>query len=147
MKSLIEPQVIRALYEASQAGVKIDLIVRGICALRPGIKGVSTNIRVRSIIGRFLEHTRIFYFENGGDTRIYLSSADWMGRNFFNRVETSFPIEDPDAKNHVFKEGLQLYLSDNSEAWILKSDGTYEAPKSPAKASVAQDNLLELLAS
>ena len=126
MNQLIEPAVIQALYRASQAGVRIRLVVRGICALRPGVKGVSENISVRSVLGRFLEHTRIFLFENGGAPRIYLSSADWMGRNFFSRVETCFPIEDEKCRKTVVKEGLTPYLRDNTQAWLLRSDGRYE---------------------
>jgi len=116
MNSLLEPQIIRALYEASCAGVKIDLIVRGVCALRPGIPGVSENIRVRSIIGRFLEHTRIFYFRNNGKQDIYLSSADWMDRNFFRRIEVCFPILNQRLKRRVIAEGLRPYLKDNLQA-------------------------------
>jgi polyphosphate kinase len=142
MNSVIEPQVIQALYRASQAGVEVDLVVRGICALRPGIKGVSSNIRVRSIIGRFLEHTRVFQFDNGGDPIIYLSSADWMGRNFFNRVETCFPIEDPALKKRILKE-CRLYMADNSQAWELASDGRYRKAETPSGKRVsAQETLL-----
>lgn len=124
MNALVEPQIIEALYRASQAGVEIDLIVRGVCALRPGIEGVSERIRVRSIIGRFLEHTRVFVFENG-DPQVYLSSADWMGRNFFSRVETCFPILDPALARRIVGE-LGLYLADNCQAWELQADGTYQ---------------------
>ena len=126
MNALTEEEVIRALYSASQAGVKIQLIIRGVCLLRPGIKGVSENITVRSIIGRFLEHPRIFYFLNNGNSHLYCSSADWMDRNFFRRVEACFPIEDPKLNQRVFKQGLMLYLSDNTQAWILQSDGSYK---------------------
>ncbi len=146
MNSLVEPQIIQALYRASQAGVKIDLIVRGVCALRPGVKGFSENIKVRSIIGRFLEHTRIFYFENGEDALLYLSSADWMGRNFFNRVETCFPVEDEELKRRILREGLQNYRTDNCQAWILQSDGGYKPVKSQGRRRSAQDNLLAALA-
>ena len=143
MNSLIEPQIIQALYRASQAGVKIDLIVRGVCALKPGVKGVSDNISVRSIVGRFLEHTRVFYFENGGAQDVYLSSADWMGRNFFNRVETCFPVLDPALKKRVVTEAFVRYLGDNSQAWTLQPDGSYRAPKAPAdKRKSAQEQLL-----
>ncbi|MEE4380687.1 MAG: polyphosphate kinase 1, partial [Pseudomonadales bacterium] len=115
MNSLVEPQMIQALYAASQAGVRIDLIVRGICSLRPGVAGVSETIQVRSIIGRFLEHTRIFYFENGDDEeRVYLSSADWMERNFFRRVETCFPVEDRRLRQRIIEESLENYLADNT---------------------------------
>ena len=146
MNALIEPQVIQALYKASQAGVAIDLIVRGICSLRPGIKGVSDNIRVRSLIGRFLEHTRIFYFENDGTPRIYLSSADWMGRNFFSRVEVCFPIEDENARRSILEEGLDLYLADNANAWELNPDGSYQRAKAKGERVCAQERLLGLLA-
>lgn len=148
MNSLIEPKIIEALYKASQAGVKIDLIVRSACCLRPGIKGVSDNIQVRAIVGRFLEHTRIFYFANGDEEpHIYCSSADWMDRNFFHRVETCFPIEDPALRNHVINDGLMQYLSDNTQAWVLHEDGTYKKIKHGSqKARCAQQNLLEKLA-
>jgi polyphosphate kinase len=126
MNALVEPSIIEALYRASQAGVKIDLIVRGICSLRPGIKGVSENIHVRSIIGRFLEHSRVYYFHNNGDFQLYCSSADWMDRNFFRRVETCFPIEDKRMMRKVLEEGLLNYLSDNTQSWILQSDGSYK---------------------
>lgn len=147
MNSLIEPQIIQALYAASQAGVKVELIVRGICALRPGVKGVSDNIRVRSIIGRFLEHTRVFCFENAGKRVVYLSSADWMGRNFFSRVETCFPIENKKLKARVFDETITNYLADNAQAFELDCDGHYQRVqpgKDKAKRNVAQENLLEL---
>ncbi len=124
MNSLVEPQAIRALYAASCAGVQIDLVVRGICCLRPGVSGVSENIRVRSIVGRFLEHTRVFHFAGGGAPEIYLASADWMDRNFFRRVETCFPVERGPLYDRVERE-LSLYLADNSNAWLLGADGTY----------------------
>jgi len=144
MNSLIEPQVIQALYRASQAGVQVDLVVRGICALRPGVKGVSENIRVRSIVGRFLEHTRVFYFENS-DPGLYLSSADWMGRNFFNRVETCFPVLDDPLAQRIMGD-CKLYLEDNCQAWLLQSDGTYVQQKAPAnKRRCAQELLMEKL--
>jgi polyphosphate kinase len=123
MNSLVEPEIIKALYRASVAGVEVDLIVRGVCALRPGVAGVSERIRVRSIIGRFLEHTRVFVFENG-DPQVYLSSADWMGRNFFSRVETCFPVLDAAQVRRIVNE-LALYLADNCQAWELQSDGSY----------------------
>lgn len=141
MNSLVEPQVIQALYRASRAGVKIDLVVRGICALRPGIRGVSANIRVRSVIGRFLEHTRVFHFENGGDPKLYLSSADWMGRNFFNRVETCFPIEDQVIRRRILAE-CRLYLTDNSQAWQLGADGSYVRVRASGARKCAQETLL-----
>ena len=148
MNSLLEPQIISALYLASQCGVKIDLIVRGVCALRPGIAGVSENIRVRSVVGRFLEHSRIFYFHDDGAQRLFLSSADWMQRNFFRRVETCFPILDPKLKRRVIREGLDVYLSDNMQAWEMNAGGAFErkAPRRGTKLHCAQVELLEELA-
>ena len=145
MNALIEPQIIRALYQASQAGVEIELIVRGICCLRPGIPGVSDNIRVRSIVDRFLEHTRVFYFHNEGDYDLYLSSADWMGRNFFQRVEVCFPIEDQSLRKRILQESLELYLADNTQAWLLNKDGEYRRakPSGGHKPRSAQATLLE----
>jgi polyphosphate kinase len=147
MNSLVEPEVIMALYEASQAGVKIDLIVRGVCALRPGVKGLSENIQVRSVIGRFLEHTRVFYFYNDDQQDLYLASADWMDRNFFRRIEVCFPVRDKKLKKRVFKEGLQMYLQDNTQAWQMGEDGHYqiEPPRRAAK-HCAQLALLQDLA-
>ena len=144
MNALVEPTIIEALYNASQAGVRIDLIVRGICCLKPGIKGISDNINVRSIVGRFLEHTRIYYFLNNGEENLYLSSADWMDRNFFRRVETCFPIEEKRMKKKVLKEGIMNYLADNTQSWILQSDGRYKK-SSPGNSKVrnAQIQLLE----
>src|SRR5438477_241650 len=147
MNALIEPKVIETLYRASQAGVKIDLIVRGVCSLRPGIPGLSENIRVRSVIGRFLEHSRIFYFLNGGEDDLYLSSADWMGRNFFGRIELCFPVLDRRIKERVIQEGLKPYLSDNSQAWEMDSDGNYQRRKSRGRIPrSAQEQLLAMLA-
>jgi polyphosphate kinase len=147
MNALLEPEVISALYEASKAGVEIDLLVRGVCALKPGIPGISENIRVRSIVGRFLEHSRVFYFHNGGAEDVYLSSADWMDRNFFRRVEISFPVLDPKLKKRVINEGLKPYFEDNCQAWEMDQDGQYHL-QSPhrGKPQVAQEMLLELLA-
>jgi len=146
MNALLEPKVINALYEASQAGVKIDLIVRGVCALRPGIKGVSDNIRVRSILGRFLEHSRVFYFHNGGAEDVYLASADWMDRNFFRRIETCFPVLEPKLKRRVINEGLKPYLRDNNKAWLMRPDGSFERARRRGKPFEAQPYLLQLLA-
>lgn len=126
MNALVEPNIIRALYRASQAGVKIDLIIRGVCCLRPGIPNVSDNISVRSIVGRFLEHSRVFYFHNNGDTQIYCASADWMDRNFFRRVEVAFPIEGKMLRKRLIQETLAAYLQDDMQAWILRSDGQYQ---------------------
>ena len=147
MNALLEPAIIRALYEASQAGVKVDLIVRGVCALRPGVPGLSENIRVRSIIGRFLEHTRIFYFRNNLAHNVYLSSADWMDRNFFRRIEVCFPVLDKKLKKRVIDEGLKVYLQDNFQAWDMDSNGHYRA-KAPRRSipKCAQSLLLQQLA-
>ncbi|OIO60056.1 MAG: polyphosphate kinase 1 [Alphaproteobacteria bacterium CG_4_10_14_0_2_um_filter_63_37] len=125
MNALTEPKVIEALYKASNAGVKITLIVRGVCCLRPGVPGVSENIEVRSVIGRFLEHTRIFVFGNGGDPLIYCGSADWMDRNFFRRIETVFPIENPAFKKRILEEILGSYLADTQQSWRLDGGGQY----------------------
>lgn len=147
MNSLLEPQIIQAMYDASQAGVKIDLIVRGVCTLKPGIKGLSDNIRVRSIIGRFLEHTRIFYFRNNLEHNVYLSSADWMDRNFFRRIETCFPILDKKLKKQVIDEGLKTYLADNMQAWEMNAEGDYHRKKirNSTKKQAAQLTLLQRL--
>jgi polyphosphate kinase len=126
MNALNEPQVMRALYVASQAGVQIDLIVRGACALRPGVPGVSENIRVRSIVGRFLEHHRVYWFGNDGNPDLFCASADWLERNLLRRVETGFPILDPDIAVRVRSESLDNYLADNLNAWALREDGSYE---------------------
>ncbi len=125
MNALLEPSVIEALYQASQAGVQIDLIVRGLSILRPGVEGMSENIRVRSIVGRFLEHSRIFHFANGGSDEIYLGSADWMPRNLFERCEVVFPVRDPAALARIHDEILPAYLADTIKARLQQSDGTY----------------------
>jgi polyphosphate kinase len=125
MNSLVDATVIKALYRASQAGVQVDLIVRGICCLRPGVPGTSDNIRVTSIVDRFLEHARIFYFDNGGKREVYLSSADWMPRNFQRRVEVMFPVDDDDLRDRVVDEILAITLADNAKARRLLADGTY----------------------
>lgn len=146
MNALLEPAIITALYEASQAGVKIDLIVRGVCALRPGVAGLSENIRVRSVIGRFLEHTRIFYFRNDLAHDVYLSSADWMDRNFFRRIEVCFPLLDKKLKKRVLDEGLKIYLRDNVQAWDMSSSGHYRRKTTRrAEPSCAQSTLLAQL--
>jgi polyphosphate kinase len=126
MNALLDPEIIKALYDASNAGVKIELIVRGVCALRPGMPGLSENIRVISVIGRFLEHSRIFYFYNNGAEDLYLASADWMYRNFFRRIEACFPVLDRKLKKRVFKEGLEVYLKDTAQAWEMLPDGNYQ---------------------
>jgi polyphosphate kinase len=144
MNSLSEEKLVRKMYEASQAGVKIDLIIRGICQVRPGIPGVSENITVRSIVGRFLEHTRAFCFHNNGEPEVILASADWMTRNMFHRVETGFPLLQKKNRDKVISD-LELYLQDNSQAWQLKSDGSYErvTARSPEKIVAAQQELLK----
>ncbi|MGA2356946.1 MAG: polyphosphate kinase 1 [Terriglobales bacterium] len=128
MNALLDIDIIQALYRASQDGVDIELLVRGICALRPGIRGVSDRIRVRSIVGRFLEHSRIYYFENGGDTEVYLGSADWMPRNLHERVEVLFPLKNPLLRDRVVHEILAAYLADNVKARFLQNDGRYLRP-------------------
>lgn len=144
MNALVDPEIIMALYHASQAGVKIDLIVRGVCCLRPGIKGVSENINVRSIVGRFLEHTRVFYFHQNGEALLFCSSADWMTRNLHHRVEVCFPIEEKRTSDTVIELGLLNYLSDNTQAWSLQNDGSYKRLKPGThKPRSAQQLLLE----
>ncbi|KAF0836033.1 polyphosphate kinase [Methylovorus glucosotrophus] len=146
MNALLDSDIIRALYDASAAGVEIDLIVRGVCALKPGIPGVSDNIRVRSIVGRFLEHTRIFYFYNNRAEDVYLASADWMYRNFFRRIEVCLPILDAKVKKRVIREGLEPYLKDNMNAWEMLPDGTYKLrPARRGTAFSAQNFLIQEL--
>ena len=142
LNALIEPQIIQALYHAAMAGVKVDLIVRGICALRPGIRGISENITVRSIVGRLLEHSRVYYFHNDGNPEIYCASADWMERNFFRRIEVCFPIERKQHRDRII-EDLQTYLADNTQAWVLGPDGSYaRVVAGNAPAVSAQETLL-----
>ena len=142
MNSLVDPQSIEALYRASRAGVQVDLIVRGLCSLRPGVPGVSDNIRVRSIVGRFLEHSRVFYFENDGNNELFLASADWMERNFFRRVEIAFPVREQTHRDRILRD-LNLYLADNTQAWTLGRDGHYSRQVKGGEASCdAQSNLL-----
>jgi polyphosphate kinase len=142
MNSLVEDETIEALYNASQAGVDIDLIVRGVCALRPGVPGLSEKITVRSIVGRFLEHSRIYHFHADGEEKLYLASADWMERNFFRRIEVAFPVLDPKLKRRVMKEGLRPYLLDNSQSWEMEPDGRYRRRVSRAARHCAQETLL-----
>jgi len=145
MNGLEEPKIIQALYRASQAGVKIDLIVRGICCLRPGIKGVSENIRVRSVLGRFLEHSRVFYFYNGGEPEVLCASADWMNRNLLRRVETCFPVHDKKLARQILNQGLRIYLADNTGAWRLNKEGQYRRIRSGSKPRSAQNELMKQL--
>jgi polyphosphate kinase len=145
VNSLNELQLIDALYEASQAGVKIDMIIRGICSLRPGIKGLSESIHVRSIVGRFLEHSRVYYFLNNGDEEFYCSSADWMDRNMFRRNESCFEIRQKAIKERL-RQHLELFLADNCQAWVLKGDGSYERLQPGKEERIsAQDTFLEQL--
>jgi polyphosphate kinase len=143
MNALTDPTLIQALYAASSAGVSIDLIVRGICRLRPGVPGVSENIRVRSVVGRFLEHSRIFYFHADGAERVFASSADWMERNLYRRVEAAFPIETPELKARVIRECLDTLLQDTCQAWELQQDGTYVRthPEAPSAQAQLQSKL------
>ena len=147
MNALLEPSIIQALYQASQAGVEIDLIIRGLCILRPGVKGLSERIRVRSIVGRFLEHSRIFHFANGGSDEIYIGSADWMPRNLFERCEVVFPVRDPAALARIHSEILPAYLADTVKARVQQPDGAYiRASKLMKDASPfsAQEFLMQL---
>jgi polyphosphate kinase len=127
--------------------VRIDLIVRGACSLRPGVKGLSENIQVRSVVGRFLEHHRIYYYSAGGSEVVYLASADWMGRNLFRRIEVAFPVLDPRLKRRVIDEGLRPYLEDTAEAWTLQPSGEYAPPRQIAHGISAQRKLLAALTS
>ena len=137
VNSLLDKNVVQELYRASQAGVQVDLIVRGICSLNPGIRGISDRIRVRSIVGRFLEHSRIYYFQNSGEEEIYLGSADWMPRNLYERVEVVFPLRDPLLRDRVKNEILAAYLADNVKARILQRGGRYvrETPRARLRPS------------
>ena len=140
MNSLVDPEVIEALYAASRAGVKIDLIVRGICCLKPGVKNLSENITVRSIVDRFLEHSRLFYFENACQPELYVGSADWMPRNFFRRIEVAFPIETPALRDQIINDVLPTVLHDRVKARELQPDGTYRRlkPEGPEPSRQAQ---------
>src|SRR5207253_9127052 len=125
LNGILEPVVVKAIYRASQAGVKVDLVCRGVCALRPGIPGVSENVRVISVVDRYLEHSRIVFFGNGGDPQVYIGSADWMDRNLSRRVEVVWPIEQPNLKQRLIREVLATSLADNVKARELQSDGSY----------------------
>jgi polyphosphate kinase len=143
LNALVDPQTIDNLYRASQAGVRIELIVRGVCALRPGVPGISDHITVRSIVGRFLEHSRVYWFDNGGDGDLYLASADWMERNFFRRVEIAFPVLEPAPRERIFND-LQTYLADNTNAWALQANGSYRRVQ-PAPGEDVRDAQQQLL--
>jgi polyphosphate kinase len=146
LNSLADPRTIEALYNASSAGVEIDLIVRGICALRPGLPGVSENIKVRSIVDRFLEHSRVYYFENACQPQVFVASADWLPRNFFRRIEIAFPIEDGVLRERIIREILAVSLADNVKARILQPDGTYRRvePVPPGKPRRSQFEFMAL---
>ncbi len=144
MNALYDEELVNELYAASQAGVKIDLIVRGVCQLIPGIPGLSDNISVRSIVGRFLEHHRVFYFENDGNSQVYCSSADWMMRNMFHRVEICFPIKNKKIRDRII-EDINLYVNDNTEAWLLQPNGEYQKIITEEIKICAQEILLETL--
>src|SRR5262249_3155679 len=146
LNGVLEPAVIQALYRASQAGVKIDLVCRGICALRPGVPGISENIRVRSIVDRFLEHSRIYYFGNGGDPPVFVGSAAWRGRNLSRAVEVVFPIEQPELKRRLIDEILAISLGDNVKARELMADGAWRraAAKEGEPPLRSQEKFLEL---
>ena len=143
LNALTEPTIIQALYRASRAGVNIDLIVRVVCCLRPGVPGVSDRIKVRSIVGRFLEHSRVYYFENAGELEVYCGSADWMDRNLFRRIEVAFPVEAPELRSRV-AEDLKLYLADDTQAWVMNSAGTYARAEDAPDHVCAQTRLLSL---
>ena len=147
VNALTERRLIDKLYDASQAGVKIELILRSICCLRPQVKGLSENITVRSVIGRFLEHTRVYYFYNNGEQRLYCGSADWMDRNLFHRVEVAFPIEDKKLFAQIYEDGLMNYLKDNVQAWALSGDGSWHQvqPSEGEPLHIAQDHLLKTI--
>jgi polyphosphate kinase len=132
INALNEAGVVVLLYKASQAGVRIDLIVRGACTLRPGVPGLSDNIQVRSVVGRFLEHSRVYWFANAGESEIFCASADWMERNLLRRIEVCFPILDADLAQRVHDEALRNYLADNTQAWLLQADGRYQRAQAGA---------------
>jgi polyphosphate kinase len=148
VNAIVDPAVIRALYRGSQAGVEIDLIVRGQCTLVPGLRGISSRIRVRSIVGRFLEHSRIFYFENNGKPEMYLGSADWMPRNLYERVEVLFPVKDPRHRERISTEILSTCLADTRKARILGAEGTYSRPRAARNGHgfSAQEQLMRMAA-
>ncbi|HLJ92897.1 MAG TPA: polyphosphate kinase 1, partial [Gemmataceae bacterium] len=148
INGILEPAIVQALYRASQAGVRIDLICRGICALRTAIPGVSENIHITSIVDRFLEHSRVFYFGNNGDPQVYIGSADWMDRNLSRRVEVVFPIEPPNLKQRLIREILEISLSDNTKARELQADGTWRriTPAAGQLRVRSQEKFLELAA-
>jgi polyphosphate kinase len=146
VNSLLDKDVVQELYRASQAGVEVELIVRGICSLNPGLRGISDRIKVRSIVGRFLEHSRIYYFQNGGEEEIYMGSADWMPRNLHERVEVVFPLRDPLLRERVKNEILAAYLADNVKARVLQRGGSYVREETKGKTAPfsSQDFLIDV---
>jgi len=144
MNALLDRATIEALYEASRAGVEIDLIVRGMCSLRPGVEGLSERIRVRSIVGRFLEHSRIFWFSNGGQPEVFCGSADWMPRNLVERSEAVFPVDDPALAARLRNEILAAYLADNTKARLLQPNGSYTRAPQLGPAFNAQEHLMTI---
>jgi polyphosphate kinase len=146
VNSIAEPKLIEALYRASQAGVKIDLIVRGICCLKPGVKGMSENITVRSIVDRFLEHSRVYYFENACQPQVFVGSADWLPRNLFRRIEVVFSIEDGVLRDRIMNEILTVTLADNVKARMLSDDGSYDLAERHGKPRRSQFEFIELAA-
>jgi len=144
LNSLVDKRVIKALYEASQAGVKIDLLIRGICCLVPKVPGVSDNIRVQAVIDRFLEHSRIFYFRNAGDVEVYVSSGDWMPRNFYRRIEVMYPILDDTLRTRVIEQILRVCMADDVKSWALRTDGTYKRRPRGKQPIRSQDVFIEL---
>ena len=145
LNSLTEPGIIQALYRASRAGVPVRLVIRGTCCLRPGVPGLSENIQVRSVLGRFLEHSRVYRFVNGGEPMVWGSSADWMERNLFQRVEAAFPIHDPRLGERMAAEAMELAFDDNRQAWLLQPDGSYlhAWPEKGETVRVAQEVLMQ----
>jgi polyphosphate kinase len=141
MNALVDPPIIALLYQASQAGVRIELVVRGMCSLRPGLPGISDQISVVSVIGRFLEHSRLFWFANGGEPEAFIGSADWMPRNLNRRVEAVAPVEDPQARSQV-EQLLELYLNDRA-AWHMDSDGQFHQRQQEEEGQLAQDALMK----
>jgi len=144
MNALVDAQVIAALYEASAAGVPIDLMVRGICCLVPGVPAISENIRVISVIDRFLEHARVFRFENGGAPEVWVSSGDWMPRNFIRRIEVTFPIRSEALRRRIEEQILPISLADNVKAWTLDADGKYHRREPDGKAVRSQEAFIDI---
>ncbi len=143
VNSLVEPEVIDAIYEAAQTGMQIDLLVRGVCALRPGLPEFSKNLRVTSVVGRYLEHSRVLYFENGGDPEVLIGSADLMRRNIYRRIEVLCPVQKPEFVSYLRNEVLEHYLQDVANTWIMGSDGTYKRRTGPSPEFQVQTYFME----